>query len=80
MGRAFGANELFRLEFLCSLLRRFAIFHAAEVRVLALEALVVGEFEERVVLQVLVVRAVRVVQCLHAFLTLVNSFVLGALE
>ena len=61
-------------------LGRFAILHAAKVRHLALEARVVGELEERVILYILVVRAVRVVQRLQAFLAFIDALVLGSLD
>ena len=76
LSRALAADQVLGLELLLLLLRRDAVLHAAEVRTLALEALVVGQFEDGPSLQVVVVCVVGVPQSR----VLVDAFVLGALQ
>lgn len=75
-GRALAADEVLRLEILLLLLRGDAIFHTAEVGLMALEALVVGQFEKCPGLQIVIVRVVGVSEA-RIF---VDGFVLGALD
>jgi len=53
-GRALGAHELLRFVLLALLLCAETVLHAAKVGGLALEALIVGEFEHCVFLQIVV--------------------------
>lgn len=60
--RAFSANQFFFFEILIVILRRLAVLHASEVRLVALVALVVRKPLHRVALQVIEERIARLLQ------------------
>ena len=75
VGRHAGSTyQVFDLELLLLLLRLDAVFHPSVVRILALEALIIGEFEHAPPTQIVVVIASRLPHpCI-----LVDALVLGS--